>query len=146
MGLHRDCHHSPGREIRHRRQGSQREAIAKLDGSLQNLSRRPLVRLRHAGRSPSGIQIAILGLPNDMPGPDAHYRVSVVRCTPCTNPHNTTDLPRYLPTRLTQYIRNNYARQHILGYWAGAPLASTPFGRVFRAFSFDRFRPLLETG
>ena len=48
------------------------------------------------------------GLPNDMSGPDAHFRVSVTRCKPCTNSHDTTDLPRYLSAGLTQHILNNY--------------------------------------
>ena len=43
-----------------------------------------------------------------MPGPDAHCRVSVAQCKPCTNHHDTTDLPRYLPAGLTQYVLNNY--------------------------------------
>ena len=43
-----------------------------------------------------------------MPGPDAHCRVSVARGKPRTNPRYTTDLPRYLPAGLTQYVLNNY--------------------------------------
>ena len=48
-----------------------------------------------------------LDLSNDMPGADAHCRVSVARCKPCTNPHDTTDLLQLLPTGLTQYVLNN---------------------------------------
>ena len=136
-----------------------------------------------------------LDLLNDMPGPDAHCRVSVARCKPCTNPHDTTDLPRYLPAGLTQYVLNHHttksppfhvtaddvsvpverlevdkisshrsvrgrggaiavlyethwkgllrpswereadllhARQHILEYWAGAPLQRRQANRVYR--------------
>ena len=29
-----------------------------------------------------------------MPGADAHRRVSVERCKPCTNPHDRGDMPR----------------------------------------------------
>ena len=130
-----------------------------------------------------------------MPGPDVHCRVSVARCERCTNPHDTTDLPRYLPVGLTQYALNNHttksppfhvttddvsvpverlevdkisshrsvrgrggaiavlyethwkgllrpswereadllhARQHILEYWAGAPLQRRQANRVYR--------------
>ena len=49
-----------------------------------------------------------MDLPNDIPGPDAHCRVSVARCKPCTNPYDTSDLPRYLPAGLTQFVLNNY--------------------------------------
>ena len=51
---------------------------------------------------PLAAKLLFLDFPNDMPGPDAHYRVSVARCKACTNPHDTTDLPRYLPAGLTQ--------------------------------------------
>ena len=46
---------------------------------------------------PLGTIFFCLDLSNDMPGPDAHCRVSVARCKPCTNPHDTTYLPQYLP-------------------------------------------------
>ena len=53
-------------------------------------------------------KLLYLDLLNDVPGPDAHCRVSVARCKPCTNPHDTTDLPRYLPAGLTQHVLNNH--------------------------------------
>ena len=43
-----------------------------------------------------------------MPGPDTYSRVLIARCKPCTNPHDTTDFPRYLPAGITQYALNNY--------------------------------------
>ena len=46
-----------------------------------------------------------LDLPNDMPGPDAHCRVSVDRCKPRTNPHDTTDLLRYLSAGQIQRLQ-----------------------------------------
>ena len=57
---------------------------------------------------PLAAKLLYLDLPNDMPGPDAHCRVSVARCKPCTNPHDTTDIPQYLPAGLTRYVLNNY--------------------------------------
>ena len=60
--------------------------------------------------TPSGFPLAAkllyLDLPSDMPGPDAHCQVSVARCKPAIIP-DTTDLPRYLPAGLTQYVLNN---------------------------------------
>ena len=52
-----------------------------------------------------------LDLLNYMPGSDAHCWVSVARCKPCNNPHDTTDLPRYLLAGLTQYVLNNYTNK-----------------------------------
>ena len=45
-----------------------------------------------------------LDLPNDILGLGARCRVSVARCKPCANLHNTNDPPRYLPTGLTPYV------------------------------------------
>ena len=42
-----------------------------------------------------------------MPAADAHRRVSVERCKPCTNPHDRGDMPKYLPDGLTQYMPDN---------------------------------------
>ena len=42
-----------------------------------------------------------------MPGADAHRRVSVEHCKPCTNPHDRGDMPKYLPDGLMQYVLNN---------------------------------------
>ena len=46
-----------------------------------------------------------------MPGADAPCRVSVVRCKPCANPHDSSDLPRFLPAGLTPYVLNNYTNK-----------------------------------
>ena len=48
---------------------------------------------------------------NDRPGADAPCRVSVVRCEPCANSHDSCDLPRFLPTGLTPYVFNNYTNK-----------------------------------
>ena len=57
---------------------------------------------------PLASKLLFLDLPNDMPGADAPCRVSVVRCKPCANPHDSSDLPRFLPAGLTSYVLNNY--------------------------------------
>ena len=54
--------------------------------------------------SPRGDRLLYFGLPTDMPGADAHRRVSVERCKPCTNPHDRGDMPKYLPDGLTPYV------------------------------------------
>ena len=56
--------------------------------------------------SPLGDKLLYLDLPTDMPGADAHRRVSVERCKPCTNPDDRGDMPKYLPDGLTQYVLN----------------------------------------
>ena len=40
------------------------------------------------------VKLLYLDLPTDMPGADAHRRVSVERCKPCTNPHDRGDMPK----------------------------------------------------
>ena len=57
---------------------------------------------------PVGEKLLFLDLPLNMPGLDAKRRVSVVRCKPCSNPHDNTDMPRYLPAGLTEYVLNKY--------------------------------------
>ena len=37
-------------------------------------------------------------------GPAAKPRVTVARCKPCANPYDADDIPRHLPTGLTQYV------------------------------------------
>ena len=60
-------------------------------------------------RRPVGKKLLYLNLPSDMPGADAKRRVAVERCKPCTNPHDTTDMPRFLPAGLTPYVLNNHS-------------------------------------
>ena len=61
--------------------------------------------------SPFGHKLLSLDLPTDMPGADAHRRVSVERCKPCTNPHDHGDMPKCLPDGLTQYVLNNFTKK-----------------------------------
>ena len=52
-----------------------------------------------------------LDLTIDMPDSDAYAHVSVERCKPCTNPHSRSDMLKYLPNGLTQYVLNNFTKQ-----------------------------------
>ena len=45
-----------------------------------------------------------------MPGTDARRRVSVQRCDPCANLHDHGDMPKHLPTELTQYVLNDSSK------------------------------------
>ena len=61
--------------------------------------------------SPLGGKLLLcLGLPSDMPGPDARRRVLVQRFKPCANPHNGGDMPKYLSAGLTQQVLNNFSK------------------------------------
>ena len=57
--------------------------------------------------SPLGSNLLYLDLPSDLPGSDARRRVAIERCKPCANPHDSGDIPKYLPAALTQYVLNN---------------------------------------
>lgn len=59
-------------------------------------------------KSPVADKLLYPDLPSGMPGQDSKRRVSVARCKPCANPHDLTDMPRYLPAGLTQYVLNSY--------------------------------------
>ena len=59
---------------------------------------------------PLGDKLVFLDLSPDLPGPDAKRRVSVVRCKPCLNPHDTTDMPRYLPAGYDCVSSARYSR------------------------------------
>lgn len=54
-------------------------------------------------------KLLYLELLSDMPGADARRRVAVERCKPCTNPHDTDDMPRFLPAGLTPYDLSNHS-------------------------------------
>ena len=56
---------------------------------------------------PLGSNLLYLGLPSDQPGSDACRRVAIELCKPCANPHDSEDMPKYLPAGLTQYVLNN---------------------------------------
>ena len=58
---------------------------------------------------PVGDKLLYLDLPRDLRGHDAKSRVSVQRCKPCINPHDASDMPKYLPAGLTQYVLNSYS-------------------------------------
>ena len=73
-----------------------------------------------------GHKLLYLDLPSDTPGADAHRRVSVERCKPCTTPHDRGDMPRCLPDGLTHYVLNNFTKTsppyHVTQDDASAPL------------------------
>ena len=61
--------------------------------------------------SPLDDKLLHLDLPTDMPGADAHRRVFVERCKPCTNTHDRVDMPKCVPDGLTQYVLNNFTKK-----------------------------------
>ena len=91
------------------RWGAKSGTDAKVPKAKLKLNHKSPFKLLAVGPASSGLsldgrplaaQLFHLGLRNDMPGADAHCRVSVARCKRCTNPHDTIDLPRYLLVRL----------------------------------------------
>ena len=54
--------------------------------------------------SPSGDNLLYLDFPSDLPGSDARRCVAIDRCKPCANPHDISDMPKFLPAGLTQYV------------------------------------------
>ena len=61
--------------------------------------------------SPLGSNLLYLDFPSDLPGSDARRRVNIERCNPCANPHDSGDMPKYLPAGLTQYVLNKISKR-----------------------------------
>ena len=61
--------------------------------------------------SPLGDNVLFLDLPSDLPGSDARRRVAIERCKPCANPHDSSNMPQYVSSGLTQYVLNNYSEK-----------------------------------
>ena len=61
--------------------------------------------------SPLGSNLLYLDLPSDLPGSNVRRRVAMERCKPCANPHDSEDMPKYLPAGLTQYVLNNFSKK-----------------------------------
>ena len=68
-----------------------------LTGPYKILANDPCPSSDTPDGSPLGDKLLYLDLPADVPGADAHRRVSVERCKPCANPHDRGDMPKYLP-------------------------------------------------
>ena len=79
--------------------------------------------------SPPGDNLLYLDLPSDLPGPDARQRVAIERCKSCANPHDSNDMPKYLPARLTQYVLNLFLKKSP-PYHVTQDDASTPLQRL----------------
>ena len=64
------------------------------------------------GLGPDGRPVAdktlYLDLPTDMPGKDQKKQVSVDRCKMCHNPSDDSDIPKYLPARLSKYVLHSF--------------------------------------
>ena len=78
--------------------------------STRSLRSAPVPLATHRTVPPSSINPSTLDLPTDVPGADAHRRVSVERCKPCANPHGHGDMPKYLPDGLTQHVLHNLTK------------------------------------
>ena len=58
---------------------------------------------------PVGDKLLFLDLPSSNRGSESKPRVSVMRCKPCTNPHDDRDRPVHLPSGLTSYVLTQFA-------------------------------------
>ena len=79
--------------------------------------------------SPLGAKLLYLILLSDIPGADAHRRVSVQRCKPCANPNDRGDIPKYSPAGLTKYVLYNLFKKSP-PYYVTQDDVSTPIQRL----------------
>ena len=76
-------------------------------GSCNVLAVGPCSTAETPDGSPLGDDLLYLDLLSDLPGSNARRRVAIERCKPCANPHDSSDVPKYLPAGLTQYVLSN---------------------------------------
>ena len=57
---------------------------------------------------PLGDNLIYVDLPSDLPGSDDRRRVGIERCKPYANSHGSSDMPKYIPAGLTQYVLINF--------------------------------------
>ena len=50
-------------------------------------------------------------LPSALPGSDARRRMAIELRKPCTNPHDSSDIPKCLQAGLTRYVLNNFSKK-----------------------------------
>ena len=100
-------HCPPRREGRYNRDSTQHSNYLNWTGPLQDYC---LTTGDSPSGCPLGAQLRYLNLPSDMPGAVANRRASVTRCKPCANPHDSSDMPKYVIAELTQYVLKNLTR------------------------------------
>ena len=54
--------------------------------------------------SPLGDNLLYLDHPSDLGGSYARRRAAIECCKPCAKSHDSSDMPKYLPAGLTQYV------------------------------------------
>ena len=86
--------HSQGCQSWRRRQGSQGKLAFNWTGPFKELAVGPVSSDSTPDGRPLAAKFLYVDLPNDMLGVGARCRVSVDRCKPCANPHDTDDSPR----------------------------------------------------
>ena len=55
--------------------------------------------------------------------------MAIKRCKPCAIPHDSSDMPKYLPAGLTQYVLNNFSKKSP-PYHVTQDDVSAPFQRL----------------
>ena len=106
------------------RQGVKMNTDAKvLEAKLELKWTGPCSTAETRDGSPLGRNLLYLDLPSNLPGLDARQRVEIETCKPCTSPHDSGDMPKYLPAGLTQYVLNNVSKK---------PLRATSLKTMFR--------------
>ena len=62
--------------------------------------------------------------------------MAIKRCKPCAIPHDSSDMPKYLPAGLTQYVLNNFAKKsplyHVTQDDVSAPLQRLEVEKIHR--------------
>ena len=82
--------------------------VPNLTGPYKILAVGPCSAAETPDDSPLGSNHFYYDLLSNLPGSDAHRRVTIERCKPCANSRDSGDMPKYLQAGLTQYVLNNF--------------------------------------
>ena len=111
MGVQFCLYHPPGCEGEHRRQGLEDKLALNWTGRYKILAVGLCSAAEIPDGSPLGSNLLYLDLHSDLPGSDARRRVAIERCKPCVDPHDSGDMPKYLPAGLAQCVLNNCSKK-----------------------------------
>ena len=109
LGLQYRCHYPKRSRNGADHNVSKRKMSLNWTGPFKVLAVDPCSAAANPDGHPLGDELLYLDLSSNLSGPAAKPRVTVALCKPCTNPYDTDDIPRHLPTGFRQYVLHAFA-------------------------------------
>ena len=111
MGVHLSFHHHQGVKANTDANVFKAKLAPNWTGPYKVLAVGPCSSAGTLDGTPLGDNLFYLDRPSDLPGLDARQHVAIERFKPCANPHDSSEMPKYLPTGLSQYVLNDRSRK-----------------------------------